>query len=203
MRGASGTGKPATIAIPGQSTFTHTGQLLAFIVDPIQKRLRGTFNLSLLTFSLNIQPFHNMKTQNQIDWAAYHAARTIDLSPMMGEDAFNYSASAYEMGENAGRITWNNAKDGPQLLRDDAQREAFKEWIADFGAWNEGEREAFTDQELNALLVQFVSGDIREAGADSLEEIDPAQLQVDQEEGRVPSYLFQDDSGAWFYSIAR
>jgi hypothetical protein len=147
-----------------------------------------------------------MKTTTQRNkeyWEAYHAARTIDLSPMVGEDAFQFSASAAEMGDNAGRITWNNAKDGPQLLRDDAQREAFKEWIADFGAWNEEEREAFTDQELNALLVQFVSGDIREAEADSLEEIDPAQLQVDQEEGRIASYLFQDDSGAWFYSLAR
>jgi hypothetical protein len=144
-----------------------------------------------------------MTAQTQIDWAAYHAARTIDLSPMMGEDAFQFSASAHEMGENAGRITWNNAKDGPQLLTNDAQREAFKEWIADFGAWNEEEREAFTDQELNALLVQFVSGDIREAGADSLEDIDPVQLQADQEEGRVPSYLWRDDAGNWFYSISR
>jgi hypothetical protein len=144
-----------------------------------------------------------MKTETQIDWTAHHAARTIDLSPMLSEDAFNFSASAHEMGENAGRITWNNAKDGPQLLTNDDQREAFKEWIADFGAWDESEREAMTDQELNALLVQFVSGDIREAGADSLEDIDPAQLVEDQENGGICSNLYQDDSGTWFYSIAR
>jgi len=142
-----------------------------------------------------------MKKQ-ETDWAAYHAARTIDLSPMLSEDAFNFSASAIEMGENAGRITWNNAKDGPQLLTSSEQREAFKEWLADFGAWDKEEREAMTDQELNALLVQFVSGDIREAGADSLEDIDPEQLRADQEEGRVPSYLWRDDDGNWFYSIA-
>ena len=144
-----------------------------------------------------------MKTETQIDWNAYHAARTIDLSPMLSEDAFQFSASAHEMGENAGRITWNNAKDGPQLLTNDDQREAFKEWIADFGAWDESEREAMTDQELNALLVQFVSGDIREAGADSLEDIDPAKLMEDQENEGICSNLFQDDSGTWFYSISR
>ena len=144
-----------------------------------------------------------MTTHTQIDLTSYHAARTIDLSPMLSEDAFNFSASAYEMGENAGRITWNNAKDGPQLLTNDDQREAFKEWLTEFGAWDESEREAMTDQELNALLVQFVSGDIREAGADSLEDIDPEQLQADQQEGRAHSYLFQDDSGDWFYSLAR
>jgi hypothetical protein len=35
-----------------------------------------------------------------------------------------------------------------------------------------------------------------------LEDIDPEQLRADQEEGRVHSYLWRDDDGNWFYSIA-
>lgn len=124
----------------------------------------------------------------------------IKLTPLLSEDAFNYSASAAEMGENAGRITWDNAKRAPVCLKTPEELDAFREWVADFGAWSEDEIAAWDAAECNALFAQFVSSDIRESGADSLDELDEDQLREDQESGRVPSYLFKSN-GEWFYSL--
>lgn len=82
-------------------------------------------------------------------------------------EPFNYSASVAEMGNNAGRITWNNAVDDSKvfnLLDTDEKREAFKRFISGFGAWTEEEVNAWSNDELNALCIQFISGDMREAG---------------------------------------
>ena len=41
-------------------------------------------------------------------------------------DPFNYSASVAELGDNAGKITWNNARNADyQLLKTEDEREAF------------------------------------------------------------------------------
>lgn len=142
-----------------------------------------------------------MKTET--DWAAYHAARNIDLTPMLNHFAPSFSASVAEIGEGAGRITWGNAiNNGPQLLVSKDQRAAFREYLGTFGAWDRDEIDAFSDAELNALLVQRVAGDIREAGADSLADLDNDDLDEIYRSSGVPGLLFQSDSGAWFYCIS-
>ena len=128
---------------------------------------------------------------------------TINLSPLLSEDAFDYSASRAELGDNAGQITWSNAKQAPVCLKTPEELEAFRDWVADFGAWSAEEIAAWSATECNALFVQFVAGDIREAGADSLEELDEQELREGQEQGRLQSYLSQDENGAWFYELSR
>tara|TARA_R110000822_G_scaffold15369_1_gene52951 strand:+ start:672 stop:1061 length:390 start_codon:yes stop_codon:yes gene_type:complete len=75
-----------------------------------------------------------------------------------------YSASVAEMGNNAGKITFDNAmyysEDNPLL--DQSQLGEFLEFFDGFGAWEEEECSKWSLQECNALLVQFISGDIRE-----------------------------------------
>ncbi len=127
---------------------------------------------------------------------------TIDLSPLISEDAFDYSASRAELGDNAGQITWKNAKQAPVCLKTPEELEAFRDWVADFGAWSAEEIAAWNATECNALFVQFVAGDIREAGADSLEELDEEELREGQEHGRFQSYLFKNN-GEWFYELSR
>lgn len=113
-----------------------------------------------------------------------------------------YSASAVEIGNDAGRITWENAVDAAEeynLLDDDAKRNAFRKFAADFGAWSEEEIAAWTDAELNALLIQFISGDMREGGFDSgatWEEYEEAA-----QAGRVSSRLFRGDDGQVFFDL--
>ena len=75
----------------------------------------------------------------------------------------HYSASVAELGNDAGTITWQNALDRDAgLLDTEEKRDAFKAYIRGFGAWDDEEIAAWSHEELNALLIQFISGDMRE-----------------------------------------
>ena len=78
----------------------------------------------------------------------------------------DYSASVAEIGATAGADTWRAAVDDSpdyMLLDDDEKREAFKGLIKGFGAWSPEEIAAWSDVELNALFLQMIAGDMREA----------------------------------------
>lgn len=80
-------------------------------------------------------------------------------------EPFEYSASAAELGDNAGHITWQNACNSEfVILHTEDEKDAFREYVKWFGAWSDDEIEAWTDRELNALFIQLVSGDMREGG---------------------------------------
>lgn len=84
----------------------------------------------------------------------------------------DYSASVAEIGRDAARDTWQAALDDAAewaLLDTDEKRAAFRAHALGFGAWSADEIAAWTDTELNALCLQMVAGDIREAGLDTLE----------------------------------
>lgn len=118
--------------------------------------------------------------------------------------ARDYSASVAEIGENAGPITWRNAMGASAsawlLLRDDETRDQFKRYIHGFGAWSDDEVAAWSDVELNALFIQFVAGDIREAGLDR--GVSWAEYQEDARVGTVSGRLWRDDDGRIFYDIS-
>ena len=79
----------------------------------------------------------------------------------------DYSASVAEIGANAGADTWRAAVDDSpdyMLLDTEEKREAFKDHIRGFGAWSDEEVAAWSDVELNALFLQMIAGDMREAG---------------------------------------
>lgn len=76
----------------------------------------------------------------------------------------DYAASVAEIGENAGADTWRAACDDSgdfMMLDDEDKREAFKDYIKGFGAWEDAEIAAWSHIELNALFMQFIAGDIR------------------------------------------
>lgn len=89
----------------------------------------------------------------------------IDITRFLAEAApMDYSASVAEIGQNAGRDTWNAAiEDSPDfmMLDDDEKRDAFRAYVRGFGAWSDEEIAAWSDVELNALFIQIISGDIR------------------------------------------
>jgi hypothetical protein len=119
-----------------------------------------------------------------------------DAAPM------DYSASIAEIGNDAARSTWRAACDDSEdypMLDSDEKREEFRHYIESFGAWSEDEIAAWSNQELNALLIQMVSGDIREASLDT-DEPDWAQYQKDSEDGRISGRIFKgDDSQIYYY----
>jgi len=77
----------------------------------------------------------------------------------------DYSASVAEIGKHAGAYTYQAAIDDADdyhMLDSVEKREAFKSFVAEFGAWDDEEINAWSMTELEALLIQFISGDMRE-----------------------------------------
>ncbi len=109
-----------------------------------------------------------------------------------------YSASVAETGlQNIGAHTWSKAVDAFgefPIITTDEQREAFKAYAAEFGAWDEVERNAWSHEEINALAIQFVSSVMREGGLDVADPDWDAYL-ADAAAGRVDSLLFRADNG--------
>lgn len=68
-----------------------------------------------------------------------------------------------ELGEDAGKITWNNATEHSYLLDTTDKVEAFENYIKRFGAWDQEEIDKWSLEEKVALLIQFISAKIREA----------------------------------------
>ena len=131
----------------------------------------------------------------------------IDITSLLSEDLFNFSHSAAEGGYNAARNTWNAALEDartrrPPLLDTEEKLDAFRDWAGDFGAWDDDERNGWTPEECNALFLQFISGDVREAGADCLDELDWDQYPEDAESGRIPGHLYRTNEGRIFYSLS-
>ena len=111
-----------------------------------------------------------------------------------------YSASQAELGPDAGRITWENARDsGYNLLDTDDKREAARQHFALYGAWTEEEIAAWSDVELTAITIQDISAAMRDSGMDQAS-WDWAEYERQAEAGQVSGALFQGISGeVYFY----
>ena len=78
-------------------------------------------------------------------------------------DLMDYSASVAEIGENAGSITWNNSlESGIYFCCCEEERQEARDYIKSTGDWTSEEIDSWTDTELNALVLQFIVGDLRE-----------------------------------------
>jgi hypothetical protein len=127
----------------------------------------------------------------------------INITSLVNMFAPRLSASAFELGGNAGQITWQAAQEQAEetpLLQSEDELQAMRDFARSSGGWNEDEVNAWTDHELNALFLQWIAGDVRELGADSLAEIDWTEAEEMQREGQAPSNLFRADDGqVYFY----
>lgn len=115
----------------------------------------------------------------------------------------DYSASVAEIGQNAGASTWNAAKeDAPDynMLDTPEKLEAMRQFALSSGGWDAEEVAAWSDLELNALFIQWVSGDIRECLEWDCEDI-WANYQEMSEAGKVPSNLFKGDDGQIYFYL--
>ena len=113
----------------------------------------------------------------------------------------DYSASVAEIGANAGPDTWNAAKSCDWNMLDTEEKlQAFRDWVKPSGGWTEEEINAWSDLELNALFVQWVSGDIRECLEWDVEDVWANYAEM-AEAGQVPSNLWRDDQGQIWFSL--
>lgn len=112
----------------------------------------------------------------------------------------DYSASRAEFGDQAGRLTWRNAmreaESCPLVPLDDREGiAALVDWLAGFGAWTRAELCCGGRIELNALLLQFVAGDLR-GWKRAQQDCDLAEWQ-EREGGRV--WNDARTGRTWFY----
>lgn len=120
-----------------------------------------------------------------------------------------FSASVAEFGPSAGRITWNYAIDEARLsplLNTQEALEAMQQWAQESGGWEKSEIAAWNAEDLNALFIQLISGDMREMG---LDECDPDEFDwaayAERSDGGGNIYRGDvegsESFGAWFYYL--
>lgn len=132
----------------------------------------------------------------------------IDITRFFNECApMDYSASCAEIGSNAGIDTWNAALDdsgeNSDFLDTEEKREAFKDHIRGFGAWDQDEIDSWSNSELTALFMQLISGDMREADLNpESDEDDWNEYQERAENGNICGNIFKSDDGKIYYSLS-
>lgn len=115
------------------------------------------------------------------------------------------SGSAFELGQNAARITWNNAKDAAKneaLLDTPEKLDAMRDYARSTGGWTREEIAKRDDQELNALFYQFVSGDVRKL--EDLCMTDEGEIDWDKYEDDPCSFgghIMRGQNGEIFYYL--
>ena len=141
-----------------------------------------------------------MKTQN---------TQEIDISRIVGSEdftPFDLSNNRATLGDNAGALTWQASQEAageiPSLLPTPEHKEQFRDFVRSSGGWSRDEIEGWSDSHLDALFLQWVAGDIREAFGDA----DPsgwdwAEYEEDSQAGRISSRLFRADDGRIFFHI--
>jgi len=130
----------------------------------------------------------------------------IDVSRLInGVDPYDISGSQAERGANAARELWGNAVAAvkePPLLTDDERAKARK-WAREFGAWDDDEIAAWTSEEVDALVLQYAAGDLRELQSlcpgDGLGDIDWTEAEELSHAGTVGGNLFASDKTLYIY----
>lgn len=132
----------------------------------------------------------------------------IDITKfLVGGELADFSASAAELGPNAGQITWANAlREGAEspLLTSPDEIQAFRDYMHGFGAWTDEQIDGWDSRECNALFTQFVAGDLREAGFDDcdLDQFDWQNYQAQCEAGNLAGRFYRGDDGRVYFSLS-
>lgn len=129
----------------------------------------------------------------------------IDVTKLVTEgDMFDFSGSIAERGQNAAKETWGNAMAkalaSPPLTEE--QLPEFRDHVRGFGAWGDVEIDSWDITQCNALFIQMVAGDVREAqslcSGDGPGDIDWETYQAQEDVG---GRLFSSEYGKIYYYI--
>lgn len=124
----------------------------------------------------------------------------INITSLLSEDLFQYSHSRMEGGENAGETTWKAALDGPRpLLSTPEEIQQAKDYFKATGGWTKEEIAEWGENEVQALFLQFIAGDVREMGFDSLDEMTDRDW-IDYEADENKSHnIYRSGAEIFFY----
>jgi hypothetical protein len=121
-------------------------------------------------------------------------------------EPWKFSHSIAEGGPSAGSDTWrtalSEAAEAP-LLKTPEALDALRGWARSSGGWEKDEIDAWSADECNALFIQLVSGDMREAGLDEqfADEIDWTDYDRRAEAGQIAGTIFKSGE-AIYYSLS-
>lgn len=129
----------------------------------------------------------------------------INITALLDVDMWPFSHSIVEGGQHAGSDSWKAAvlfvTKSPIIPTESVND--VRAYFATFGAWEREELAAMSDAEINALALQFIASDIREAsGDDTLAGIDWEEYQRDAEAGRISGGMFQTEHGDVFVVLS-
>lgn len=122
-----------------------------------------------------------------------------DVTPLFDDklDAYMISNSPNNLGENVGRITWDNALEAATdyPLVNDQNRDEVIQVLKGYGAWEEGDLLQWNNQSLSALVWQFAASDFREHweplfdGDCFDEDTQPAESMIHHDHGKFYFYF--------------
>lgn len=110
-----------------------------------------------------------------------------------------YSGSIATRGDNVANETYGAALQDSStwnILATPEQLEAAKAYFKTFGAWDGDEIATWSDFELNALMIQFISAEMNEHGMDGMD-FDWDAHENSDDAGRI----FMGDDGEIYYYI--
>jgi hypothetical protein len=128
----------------------------------------------------------------------------IEITSLLEMHAPDLSASRMELGDDAGRITWQAAKEQAEetpILNTPEKLDAMRDFARASGGWDAEEVAAWDAEEVNALFLQWIAGDVRELGADTLAGIDWTEAEEMQREGQASGNLFRAEDGRVFFYL--
>jgi hypothetical protein len=121
----------------------------------------------------------------------------------------DFSASIAEIGNNAGPDTWRACvewvADSPVVSPD--ALDCVRDYMKSSGGWNSEEISAMRDNELQALALQIIAGDLRNGFrlrfgvVPAVSALDWPAYQQGAEQGRWNSTFCRDDEGQVFAMI--
>ena len=116
-----------------------------------------------------------------------------------------YSASRAELGDSAGKITWSNAITSEGMLLNGYDRDEFVSFILSWGAWSEDDVNQWGDNEIRALVLQFIASELRECKFP--EEFDSAtnawweHYYHNSQNGQYSGRMFRGDDNEIYYYL--
>jgi hypothetical protein len=131
----------------------------------------------------------------------------IDITDFVATEApMDYSASVAELGHTAGEDTWRAAKEraaeGPRLLDTPDKLQALRDDARDTGAWSAEEIAAWSDDDCEALLIQMISGDMREGGISAdMSDDDWAEYEAEASQGSISGRISRGDDGRIYFYL--